>query len=244
MRDIIAGVRTVVFMTLLWGVITPVWCIPLLILGRLIPKNKRSFYIVRPYAYIAVQLARFICGIKYEVIGLENIPKGRGVVISCNHQSTWETFFLQILFTPQTQVIKKSLLNIPLFGWTFRLQDPIAIDRDAKSKALKQIISQGTAKIESGVSVTIFPEGTRSPAGVVGDFSPGAAMLAKKANCTLLPVSLNPGEFWRNDSWLKYSGTVTVVIHPEITVENTKAANQLLEDTVRSGVKILGQKAA
>jgi len=214
-----------------------------LIFGRLIPKAKRSYYIVRPYAYIAVQLARFVCGIKYEVIGLENVPKNKGVVIACNHQSTWETFFLQILFTPQTQVIKKSLLNIPLFGWTFRLQDPIAIDRDAKSKALKQIINEGTAKIASGVSVTIFPEGTRSPAGVVGEFSPGAAMLAKKANCNLLPVSLNPGAFWRNDTWLKYSGTVTVVIHPEITVDNTKATNNLLEETIRSGVKLIEQGA-
>ncbi|MCJ8312358.1 MAG: 1-acyl-sn-glycerol-3-phosphate acyltransferase [Saccharospirillaceae bacterium] len=241
MRNFIAGIRTVVFMTLLWGIITPLWCIPMLILGRLIPKNKRSNYIVRPYAYVAVQLARFICGIKYEVIGLENIPKNRGVVIACNHQSTWETFFLQILFTPQTQVIKKSLLNIPLFGWTFRLQDPIAIDRDAKSKALKQIIKEGTAKIAAGVSVSIFPEGTRSSVNEVAEFSPGAAMLAKKANCNLLPVSLNPGVFWRKDTWLKYPGTVTVVIHPEISVENTKATNKILEDTVRSGVKIIEQ---
>jgi len=241
MSDFIAGIRTIIFMTLLWGVVTPLWCIPMLIAGRLIPKKRRSFYIVRPYAYVAVQLARFVCGIKYEVIGLENIPKNRGVVIACNHQSAWETFFLQILFTPQTQVIKKSLLNIPLFGWTFRLQDPIAIDRDAKSKALKQIINEGTAKIAAGVSVSIFPEGTRSPVNEVADFSPGAAMLAKKANCTLLPVSLNPGAFWRNDTWLKYPGTVTVVVHPEISVENTKATNKLLEDAVRSGVKIIEQ---
>ncbi|BCE03027.1 lysophospholipid acyltransferase family protein [Marinicellulosiphila megalodicopiae] len=239
MRDIFAGIRTVLFMTILWAVFTPLWCIPMLIAGMLIPKNKRSYLIVRPYAYIAVQLARFICGIKYEVIGRENIPHGKGVVIACNHQSTWETFFIQILFTPQTQVIKKSLLNIPLFGWTFRLQDPIAIDRDAKSKALKQIINEGTAKIEAGVSVCIFPEGTRSPANVVAEFSPGAAMLAKKANCTIVPVSLNPGVLWRNDSWLKYSGTVTVVIHPEMEVDHTKTSNKILEETIRSGVKII-----
>jgi len=239
MKDLIAGFRTIVFITLLWGVFTPIWCIPMLIIGMLIPSDKRSYLIVRPYAYIAVQLARFVCGIKYEIIGQEHIPRGKGLVIACNHQSTWETFFIQILFTPQTQVIKKSLLNIPLFGWTFRLQNPIAIDRDAKSKALKQILSQGTARIEEGVSVTIFPEGTRSPASEVGQFSPGAVMLAKKAKCNILPVSLNPGVLWRNDSWLKYSGTVTVVIHPEIEVEDTKTTNKLLEDTVRSGVQVI-----
>ena len=59
------------------------------------------------------------------------------------HQSAWETVAFLFLFPPVSPVIKQELLNVPFFGWAFRMLSPIAIDRGAGREALKQIVTQG-----------------------------------------------------------------------------------------------------
>ena len=142
MKKSIAAVRSVIFITLLWGIFTPLWCTPMILFGRFLPLKSRFTLIVRPYSAVLIFLARWICGIRYEVTGKDNIPKQGGYIIASNHQCAWETFFLQILFNPQTQVIKQSLLKIPFFGWAFRLQDPIAIDREDPKAALTKLVKK------------------------------------------------------------------------------------------------------
>ena len=78
-----------------------------------------------------------ICGLKFEVIGQENIPK-EPCIIFCKHQSTWETMVLQLFFTPQVWVMKRELMWIPFFGWTLASMRSIPIDRKSGKKALKQ----------------------------------------------------------------------------------------------------------
>ena len=234
MKTAIAAIRSVIFITILWGIFTPLWCIPMLIFGRLIPLNKRFSIIVRPYAIVLIFLVKWICGVKYKVSGLENIPKNGGAIIVSNHQCAWETFYLQIPFKPQTQVIKKSLLSIPFFGWTFALQNPIAIDREA---ALTKVIKEGTARLKENFFVSIFPEGTRNKPDEVGEFSAGFVLLAKKGNAPVIPISLNPGNFWRYDSWLKFPGTITVTIHPPVEIKNSKTDLKNIEQLIRNGVE-------
>lgn len=162
-------------------------------------------------------LCRLIVGIRWEVQGRENIPDTPCVLIS-NHQSTWETFFFQTLITPQTQVIKKSLLSIPFFGWAFSLTKPIAIDRNNPRKSLHQIAVQGKHAIDQGIWVLIFPEGTRNPNGKLGKFSRGAITLARKAECNVLPIAHNAGTCWPNNTWIKKPGTIRIHIGKEMAV--------------------------
>ncbi|MDE1463762.1 lysophospholipid acyltransferase family protein [Spartinivicinus poritis] len=203
-------IKTGLFYSLLstW---TMFWFIFCCVSLPILPANRRHRVIVKPWCHTALFLSKHLCGVQYQVIGAENIPDSAGVIIS-NHQSTWETFFLQTIFSPQTQVIKRELLSIPFFGWTFRLLNPIAINRKDVRGSLKTIISKGTTLLQKGNWVLIFPEGTRKPYGKLGKYSSGGAALAINAAKQVVPVAHNAGKIWPSHQWLKNPGTITVVI--------------------------------
>jgi len=181
-----------------------------------LPYPIRSNYIFRWNRY-TVAWAKLVCGLRFEVIGEENLPKNQAFVALAKHQSQWETFFLQYYLAPARLVLKKELLSIPVFGWGLKLTDPIAIDRSDPRKALKQIQKQGVESIEGNVSVLIFPEGTRIKPGKVGKYARGGANIAIESGAPIVPVALNAGLFWPSDKFLKYPGTITVVIGKPIT---------------------------
>lgn len=170
--------------------------------------------------------AKVVCGIRYEVIGRENIPDTPCVILS-KHQSAWETLFLQVLFQPTSTVLKKSLLRIPFFGWGLALMEPIAIDRSQRSNALKEVIRQGVERLKEGKHVIIFPEGTRTRPGEQVEYSAGGAMLAVKAGVPALPVALNSGLYWPRGSLIKKPGVIRVVIGTPIdaTQKSAKVIN-------------------
>lgn len=156
-------------------------------------------------------LLRNVCGIRYQIIGAENIPKTPSIVLS-KHQSAWETLAFQKIFPPQVWVLKKELLRIPFFGWGLAMTSPIAIDRSAKKKALEQIVEQGKDRLKQGFWIVIFPEGTRIPPGQRGKYRIGGAWLATHTNTLVVPVAHNAGELWGRNSFIKYPGTITVSI--------------------------------
>lgn len=156
-----------------------------------------------------------ICGIRYSVRGLENIPSGPSIVVS-KHQSTWETLALQKIFPPHVWVLKRELLFLPFFGWGLAMLEPIAINRSAKTKAMEQVLNQGADRLRNGRWVVVFPEGTRIPPGKKGRYKLGGAKLAEHTGVHLLPVAHNAGEFWAKRKFLKLPGTIQVVIGPPI----------------------------
>jgi 1-acyl-sn-glycerol-3-phosphate acyltransferase len=173
-------------------------------------------------------LARVICGITYRVEGLENLPTEPAVILS-KHQSAWETIVFQQIFPPLSFVLKKNLLYIPFFGWGLALFSPIAINRAAGREALKQIETQGRARLKSGFWVLIFPEGTRVAPGEAGRFQVGGAFLAVKAKVPVVPVAHNAGRFWPKNGFLKYPGEIVVRIGKPISTIDRKAAQVLAE---------------
>ncbi|MET4692284.1 1-acyl-sn-glycerol-3-phosphate acyltransferase [Endozoicomonas sp. NE40] len=227
MSVVVYSLRTILLYLAL-TVWTVCWSSFMLIGLPLAPFRKRHI-LVKIWGHVTISLTRWIAGVKWEVKGKENIPDTPCVIV-CNHQSSWETFFLQTLFTPQTQVIKKSLLNIPFFGWAFRLIKPIAIDRDDPRRSLQQIVEQGKQALEDNVWVLIFPEGTRVPNGELGKFSRGGINLARKAERNILPVAHNAGSCWPNTSWIKRPGTISIRIGKEISIEG-KTPAQLNEES-------------
>ena len=92
--------------------------------------SMRRYQIITLWSHCITFLAKYICGIKYRVEGLENIPDNPCVILS-KHQSAWETFAFQTIFPPQVWVLKKSLLYVPFFGWGLAMMNPIAIDRSS-----------------------------------------------------------------------------------------------------------------
>lgn len=152
-----------------------------------------------------------LCGLRFEVEGLENIP-GEPCVLYWKHESVWETMAGAVLFPPQTWVVKRELMWLPFFGWGLALLKPIAINRKAGRTAVKQVMSQGRERLANGLFVVIYPEGTRVLPGQERRFGISGAALAKSAGRPILPVAHNAGDFWPRRSFLKRPGVIRVVI--------------------------------
>jgi len=196
-------------------------------MGALLPFNIR-YKIISQWAIFNIWWLRITCNITTQVIGKENIPTSTCVIVS-NHQSTWETFAFQKIFAQQTWVLKQELLWIPVFGWGLALLRPIIINRGEKLKALKKVIKQGVARIQEGIFVVIYPEGTRQPYGQLGNYQKGGVAIAKKAGCDICPVCHNAGKLWPKGSFIKYPGTITVVIGKPINITE-KSATTLTQE--------------
>lgn len=179
--------------------------------GWMLPFRTRFRVIVGCWTGFCLWWLRLSCGIRHEVTGLENLP-AEPCIILCRHESTWETLFLQQLFSPQATLIKRELLNIPFFGWAFRTLRPIAIDRRQQRKALRTLISEGRERLQAGIWVVLFPEGTRMPAGRTGRFQPGGAALAAATGVPVVLVAHNAGSYWPAHALRKRPGTVQVLI--------------------------------
>jgi 1-acyl-sn-glycerol-3-phosphate acyltransferase len=160
-------------------------------------------------------LLRVVCGLRYEVRGTENIPERAGLIV-CKHQSAFETIALQAIFPPVVFILKQELLNIPVWGWAMATLQPIAIDRQARSQALKQILRDGEARIAAGLWVVLFPEGTRVAPGQRGRYGSSGGMLAQRAACPVVPVAHNAGEYWTKNGFLKFPGVIQVRVGPVI----------------------------
>jgi 1-acyl-sn-glycerol-3-phosphate acyltransferase len=180
------------------------------------------YRIISTWTRIILWAVEIICGIHYRVLGAENIPAQACVVLS-KHQSAWETLAFQVIFPPQVYVIKRELLWIPFFGWGLAMTSPVAIDRKAGMRALKQMLTQGADRLKRGFWIIVFPEGTRKAPGVRGTYQSGGAAIAVHARAQVLPVAHNAGGCWRRHAFRKYPGTITVSIGKPIDSRGRKA---------------------
>ncbi|MEQ1775843.1 MAG: lysophospholipid acyltransferase family protein [Burkholderiales bacterium] len=214
-------------------VITPVFAVIALLT---FPLSRLTRYrIITTWTRLVVGAATVICGIRYRVIGAENVPR-EPCVILCKHQSAWETMALQTIFPPQVWVMKRELLWIPFFGWGLAMLSPIAINRSSGSKALRQMAEQGRERLDAGFYIVIFPEGTRVAPGTRGTYHPGGAWLTVKTGALALPVAHNAGECWRKNAFIKHPGLITVSIGKPISPHGLTAAelNQRIEGWIES----------
>jgi len=166
---------------------------------------------ITTWSRLTLAAAEEICGIRYRVLGAENLPPPPYIVLA-KHQSAWETLAFQAIFPPQVWVVKRELLWIPFFGWGLALLSPIAIDRATAPRALKQLLEQGRERLARRYCIVIFPEGTRVAPGSRGKYHVGGAWLAVKTATPVLPVAHNAGELWRRRAFIKRPGVVTVSI--------------------------------
>lgn len=178
--------------------------------GWLLP-SRWSYALARAWCTINVGALRLLCGLRWRIEGRREIPDSPHIFFA-KHQSTWETMALVMLLPPQVHVIKRELLKVPFFGWGHAALRPIAIDRSAGRAAVEQMVAQGRDRLANGWSVMIFPEGTRVLPGRTERYRMGGAILATETGVPVIPVAHNAGEFWPRHSFVKWPGTVTVVI--------------------------------
>ncbi|MCA3027612.1 MAG: 1-acyl-sn-glycerol-3-phosphate acyltransferase [Rhodocyclaceae bacterium] len=176
----------------------------------------------RGWGWRILWLAKHVCGIDYQVRGLENIP-ARPVVVMAKHQSAWETVGILCHLPRAVWIIKKELVWVPIIGWVLGGLKSIAIDRKSGRSARDQILEQGKDRLGRGYWVMIFPEGTRVAPGERGRYGLGGSLLAVGAEVDVLPIAHNAGECWRRNAFLKYPGTVTMSIGAPISTRGKTA---------------------
>ena len=224
---------------LIQSMLTVVWSLLSLLTFPLPPLARYRFITV--WSRMVIWLARALCGIDYEVRGLQNLPKQPAIILA-KHQSAWETLAFQVFLPPQVWVIKRELLRVPFFGWGLAMMSPIAIERSGGMKALKQMLEQGRQRLAQGFWIVIFPEGHRFPPGLKGPYHLGGAWLAVQTGAPAVPVAHNAGYVWPRHSFLKYPGKVTVSIGPPMDPAGMRAdkLNQAVEEWIEAEVTRLG----
>jgi 1-acyl-sn-glycerol-3-phosphate acyltransferase len=173
------------------------------------------FYLISRWAAFQMWTLRVLCGVRYEVHGREHLPAGPAIIMA-KHQSSWETLSLALIFPPQTWVLKREVIWIPLFGWALALLEPIAINRASKREAIQQVIAQGRERLRDGIWVTVFPEGTRVAPRQRRRWGQGGAVLAAETGYPVVPIAHDAGHYWPRRSFVKRAGTIRLIIGPTI----------------------------
>ena len=186
-------------------------------------RGVRLYRICRAWLATAIWGARVICGVRWRVQGMENVPsaadKRAAVVLAPKHQSTWETFAFPMLMPhPLCYVFKRELLWIPFFGWAIGSLDMIHIDRSRRTEAWNKVAEQGRRFMGQGSWVIMFPEGTRTPRGDQGSYKSGAARLAINAGVPVVPIAVTSARCWPRKSFLLRPGVIDVSIGRQIPV--------------------------
>jgi len=215
-----------VFLTIVWSVVS-------LLTFPFRPFTR--YRIITLWSRSVVWLARVVCGVRYQVRGLENLPRQPSIVLA-KHQSAWETIAFEVFLPPQVWVLRRSLLRVPFFGWGLAMMSPIAIDRGAGMQALKQMLEQGRERLAQGFWIIIFPEGTRVAPGQRGKYQIGGAWLAVHTGAPVLPVAHNAGQLWGKNAFLKFPGTIIVSIGKPIDPRGLtpEELNRRVEDWVEA----------
>ncbi len=177
--------------------------------------HRAAFGVARAWCQTVMALARGLCGIRYEVQGLEHLP-ARNTVVLLKHSSAFETLAELCVFPPQCWVLKRELMWIPVFGWALKWLRPIAIDRRAGRGAVEQVVRQGSERLGEGLWVMIFPEGTRTAVGETRRYGLSGILLAQHNGLPVVPVAHNAGVVWPRRGLIKRPGTVRMVIGPPI----------------------------
>lgn len=176
-------------------------------------------------------------GIKLEVEGEENIPDG-AAVFACNHQSMFDIPTALVgLKRPNGFITKTDAQKIPLIKDWMKYLGCVFIDRDSPRKAMAAI-NEGAHNIESGKSMIIFPEGTRSKDGNLGEFKNGAFKMAQKSKAPIIPVAIIGSRKALEGSNYRITPTkIKIKILPEIDVsELSKSEIKNLGEITRNKI--------
>jgi 1-acyl-sn-glycerol-3-phosphate acyltransferase len=197
-------IRSVLFNVLFYLNMIVLLC---LALPTLVLPRGAILAVVRFWARSNGWLLRIVCGVTFELRGLERIPPGP-LLIAAKHQSMWETFALVPLFADPAFILKRELMWLPFFGWYARKAEMIPVDRGARSQALAAIAVRAKIELARNRQIVIFPEGTRRSPGAAPSYKYGVVHLYAETGVACLPVALNSGLFWPRRSLRRYPGTI------------------------------------
>ena len=201
-------IRSLIFNIFLYvGLIT----IFILAIPTLVLPSKFTIFFGRLSAKYIVLILRIILNTRVIFHGVENLKKVDNYFVASAHQSMFETFALQIPLDGPIFILKKELLNIPLFGWYLRKIGSIAIVRETTTKENLNFFDKVKERIEkSKRPLLIFPQGTRVKLDEQPPFKKGVGRIYKALNLPCVPVALNTGKVWPKNSFMKYPSDIHI----------------------------------
>lgn len=240
-RDIF--IRSILFLLALGGLTVPsALLLPLaLIVPRTWVRTGTDIYI-----HAGLWLLRHLCKLDYVVRGMENIPD-TPVLFASKHLSLWDSVVLPTLLRDPAAVLRSELARLVFFGQIMVKLGNIVIDRAGGMSATSAMLMEADQQIQSGRSVLIFPEGTRTRTLPFPHprYKRGVVALYRKLNVPCVPVALNSGLFWPTQSLLLFPGTITVEILPPIPPGlDSGAFLQTLTDRIETSSRRLVEQAA
>ena len=207
------------------------------ILGLISQRAKNAY--MKVLMNIVFTVINFCAGAKVRYIGTEKIPKDVPVLYVANHESFFDVL-LTLTYLPGTIcfVAKKQFGKIPIFAQALMLYNTLFIDRDDIKQGLK-IILKAIDNVKAGMSVFIFPEGTRSRDGKMNDFKEGSMKIAVKSGCPIVPIAIsNTAEVFENHfPKLKAVPVVIEFLDPVIPGDFDNAAQKHLGKLCRDRIE-------
>ena len=173
--------------------------------------DKFTIFFGRLSAKYIVFILKLIMNTKVIFHGEKNLKKVDHFFVASAHQSMFETFVLQIPLDGPIFILKKELLNIPLFGWYLRKIGSIAIIRETTTKENLNFFDKVKEKLKKNKRpLLIFPQGTRVKLDQQPPFKKGVGRIYKTLNLPCIPVALNTGKIWPKNSFMKFSGDIHI----------------------------------
>src|SRR3569833_2700243 len=194
--------RSLVFNVLFYTVLV---CLAIVALPTFALPPRAMLTVAQWWAKATLVLMRVVCNIKVEFRGAEKIPQGPLVIVA-KHQSFWETFVLPGFFDRPIFILKRQLMQIPVFGQFLVKTGMIAIDRNAGVKALLDMTRRAREAVRAGGQLVIFHEGTHHAPGAPPDYKTGFAQIYTTNNTHNQPNTHKTNQNKPHHTNMRYPG--------------------------------------
>ena len=212
------------------------------------PFDRRG-RVVHRYARLWGQVALLANRVKVKVEGMDYLKREGPYIFMANHQGSYDIFALLGHLPFQFKwLAKKELFSIPFFGWTMAAAGYISIDREGKRETI-EAMNKAARRIRDGMSVVIFPEGTRSSDGSIQPFKKGGFTLAIKSRIPIVPIAITGSrEIMPKDRLTASSGEIRIRIdHPietqHCSLKDRKSLMENVRETISRNFRSISKKS-
>ena len=205
--------RTIVFKIAL-AVWFTLWA-PLLLIALPSARLTRRFMVTD--AWGVLQVARWVAGIKYKI---HDMPAKFHGIIASKHMSILEVAALSVYVPNVFFILKRELMWIPIYGWAFARIGLQPVNRAAGATNMHKLVTAVDKKIKRGMTLAIFPEGTRAKPGQPIKLKRGLLFIAEQLNLPIIPVGTDSGKFWPKKGRM-HPGTANVYFEPALAPSAT-----------------------
>ncbi len=192
-------------------------------------------------ALAGAQFGARMVGVRWQVIGREALDPNQTYIFMANHQSNIDPpVFVPLIGRRVFILAKKELFGIPIFGYAMRRANFIAVDRSNRDAAVESV-RQAIEVLHSGLSLMVYPEGTRSRDGRLLPFKKGPFHLAMDSGVPVVPVTIvGAHEVWPKGKFRLKPGLIRVIFHPAVDPKafaSRESLTQTVRDAIDSGLE-------